>query len=121
LLKPAYELWQLPGRPQFESNKSAALRLVADLGASNVLFIHMPQKDELHSGPNALGKEAMRYLRGSGLMVADGFEKCQLSIADFHPHDGHPNAVGYGKLEKCVRESVEEAFHLPRTPSPSSH
>lgn len=121
LLKPAYELWQPPARPQFERNKSAALRMTADLGASNVLFIHVPQKDELQSGPNPLGRQAVDFLRGNGLTVVDGFERCRLSIADFHPHDGHPNATGYGKLERCVRDSVEGAFDLPRTTAAPSH
>jgi hypothetical protein len=121
LLKPAYELWQPPNKPQFERNKRVALRLVADLGLQNVLFIHLPQKDELYSGPNVLGKEAVNFINKNGLMYVDGFEKCQMAITDFHSHDGHPNAVGYGKLEQCVREAVEDAFHLTSKASIPRH
>jgi hypothetical protein len=111
LLKPAYDLWELPNKEQFEKSKIAALRLVAELGSQNVLFIHVPQKDELLSGPNVLGKEAVSFIRDNGLLLVDGFEKCQLATMHFHLHDGHPNAVGYGKLEKCISESVRDAFH----------
>lgn len=112
LLKPAYELWQPPNQLQFEKNKSAALRLAAKLGVRNVLFVHLPQKDELRSGPNIVGKRAADFIRDSGLSFVDGFEKCQLAITDFHLRDGHPNAIGYGKLEKCIRECLKDAFRL---------
>jgi hypothetical protein len=112
LLKPAYELWQPPNRLEFNGNKRAALQLVADLGPQNVLFIHLPQKDELRFGPNVVGKEAATFIRNNRFLFVDGFEKCQLGLADFHLRDGHLNAAGYEKLEKCISEGLRDVFHL---------
>jgi len=112
LVKPAFELWRPPSQPQFEKNAGAALRLANVLGRQNVLFVHMPQKDELSSGPNPLGRRAVNFIRQNGLLFVNGFEKCPLTIVDFHQHDGHPNADGYAKMEKCIDEFVKKAFDL---------
>jgi hypothetical protein len=112
LLKPTYDLWRQPNKRLLERNESAALRMVSMLGPQNVLFIHVPQKDELASGPNVIGKEADNFIRDHGWPFLDGFGKCSLTIQDFHLNDGHPNAVGYDKLEKCISTSVKSAFQL---------
>jgi lysophospholipase L1-like esterase len=112
LLKPAYELWRPPNQQQFEKNKAAALRLARELGPQNVLFVHMPQKDELRAGPNSLGRQAANFIRQNGFLFEDGFAGCSLMPADFHQHDGHPNSSGYGKMGKCIEEYVKKAFDL---------
>jgi lysophospholipase L1-like esterase len=112
LLHPAYDLWHQPNRSKVEQNERAALQIVTRQGPENVLFIHVPQKDELVSGPNIIGKQADDFIRSHGWPFVDGFEQCSLTIGDFHPNDGHPNADGYSKLENCIANSVKIAFRL---------
>lgn len=118
LLEPAYELWRPAYKANFERNKDAALRLVTLLGSENVLFFHIPQKDELPSGPNTVGRQATKAIRENGLRFVDGFQKCQFKINDYLPHDGHMNAIGYGKLVKCIDDELVAFQEL--TPTKSS-
>ena len=93
---------------QFDVSKRAALVLIHDAGPDNIVFMHIPQKDEVTSGPSWIGRKADRFLEESGFTPLDGFSRCRLTLQDFHVHDGHPNARGYGKLEACVEKALDE-------------
>lgn len=119
LLIPAYQkLSKLAmGAPtgmdvQFDKSEKAIQEMAKQLGPGNLLFIHLPQKDEVDSGPNFLGKMAREFIRQSGFSFVDGFEKCGLTSADFLIHDGHPNAQGYGKIGACVESAVAARFNV---------
>lgn len=99
---------------QFEINKGVATRMVTELGRDNVLFMYLPQKDELVTGPKSLGRRANDFIRESGFRFVDGRAQCGLSIQNFHERDGHPNESGYAKIATCVRRAIDDAFHPAR-------
>src|SRR5262249_20353927 len=98
---------------QLEFSKRAILTLVAELGTDNVLFIHLPQKDEVGSSPTWYGRQADDFIIEHRLALINGFAKCGLTIQDYHKHDGHPNATGYAKIAACVQRAVQEVFSPP--------
>jgi len=113
LWRPAfYGLWPVSKeRTQFEKSKLAIKSLADAVGKENVLLIQLPQKDELLSGmKNRLTEQGLKFIKDSGFRFVDGFGKCRLTIADFHIHDGHPNAGGYAKIVDCVDQSVRNSF-----------
>ena len=119
LLIPAYQnlsklVMGVPTRMdvQFDRSEKAIQEIATQLGPGNLLFIHLPQKDEVDSGPNFLGKMARDFIRQNGFAFVDGFEKCGLTAADFLIHDGHPNAQGYGKISACVESAVAAHFDV---------
>jgi hypothetical protein len=87
------------------ASRVAIAELVQRYGAENVTFVHLPQKDET-SGPNEIGRAARSAIEAVGGKLYDGFELCGLTQADYHVHDGHPNAQGYGKIARCVAPIV---------------
>lgn len=74
----------------------------------NVIFIHIPQKDELRDGMWRFGLEARNRILAKGGHVFDGFKQCGLTIQDYYEHDGHPNQKGYEKISKCVYMAIYE-------------
>lgn len=115
LLRPAFHLWW-PYRNKeketlFEKSKTAIRQLVGAVGAQNILFIQLPQKDELSSELNNLSERGRNFISQSGFSFVDGLKKCQLTTVDFHTHDAHPNTAGYRKILDCVERSVKEAFN----------
>ena len=125
LLKPAYHLMRPHAQPeeetQFERSETAIKELVRDVGAKNIIFIHLPQKDELSFGLSNFSKRGRDFIRQSGLSLIDGSKECHLTISDYHTHDGHPNAAGYRKIEQCVARSVKQAFRPPSAPLGENH
>ena len=95
---------------QVDVSKSVATSLVNELGRGNVLFIFLPQKNELDAGPNAYGREAIDFILQGEFQFVDGRAACGLSSGDYHELDGHPNAEGYAKIRSCVEHAVQDAF-----------
>jgi hypothetical protein len=95
---------------QFVTSSRVAAELVNHIGRDNVLFIHLPQKDEIGSEPDWFGRKARAFIVQNNFKFVDGFGSCGLTMSDFFVHDGHPNATGYGKISRCVERAVEEAF-----------
>jgi hypothetical protein len=112
LLWPAYNMWwprrKAEEEVNFEQSESAILAIANELGAHNLLFIHLPQKDELNSGMASEGRRGRDFIRTNGFAFVDGFKQCGLKMTDFHLHDGHPNASGYEKISKCIDHSVRQ-------------
>lgn len=114
LLAPAYHLLFQKSEEidKFEKSKIAIRQLADSVGTANILFIQLPQKSELFYEPDSFSRLGREYIHQNKFKFVDGFENCNLTIADFHIHDGHPNASGYIKIIDCVERSVKEAFHL---------
>ena len=74
----------------------------------NVIFVHIPQKDELGRGPNEIGLLARKEIENQNGNFYDGFQKCGLDLSDYYPHDNHPNEKGYKKISECVLEASRE-------------
>ena len=114
LLHPAYSRWwpyrKSATETQFEKSKDAIREMTRAVGNQNIVFIQLPQKDELASGLDSLSERGQSFIRQSGLKYVDGNKECQLTIEDFHVHDGHPNSAGYRKILDCVERSVRNAF-----------
>ena len=100
-----------------QESRVAIFAFIKEHGADNVAFVHLPQKDETR-GLNALGLEARRAINDAGGKLYDGFAICGLGAADYHIHDGHPNARGYDKIARCVGDVVRD---MTATPDQQAH
>jgi hypothetical protein len=116
LLQPGYR-WirgtirgDEPDAVNFAASRQALLGLVADIGRDNLVLLHLPQKEEVEVGPNALGLKGREVVRQAGLKLVDGFASCGVTPADFHARDGHPNADGYRKIGLCVERVIANAW-----------
>jgi hypothetical protein len=98
---------------QKQRSRAAITRLIQKYGPENVIFLHLPQKDEV-AGPNELGLEARRAIRESGANLLDGFQLCALSLNDYHIHDGHPNERGYSEIANCVSKVIQKMTDMPQ-------
>jgi hypothetical protein len=86
-------------------------KMLDKYGAKNVLFVHLPQKDEVRRGqPDFYGRLTRDMITGLGGRYFDGFSHCKLESRDFYPHDSHPNVSGYGKIEACVLAASKGLF-----------
>jgi len=94
-----------------ERAKQRARATIADFikeyGSENVVFMHLPQKDEV-DGPKVAGMELRRAIQEAGGKLYDGFKLCHLTAADYHVRDAHPNAQGYGKIANCVDQVLQQ-------------
>jgi hypothetical protein len=115
LLHPIYYRWWPYKKEdaQFERSKAAVLKLASAVGSQNIMFIQLPEKPELSSELANFGERGKRFIIDNGFTYLDGFQKCGLTIADFHVHDGHPNGAGYRKIGDCVEGSVKAVFGIP--------
>jgi hypothetical protein len=85
-----------------QNSRLAIANFIKVYGKDNVAFVHLPQKDEMMSGPNEIGMETRQSIRDAGGELYDGFKLCGLTGADYYIQDGHPNRQGYGKIANCV-------------------
>jgi hypothetical protein len=80
---------------------------------NKVIFIHIPQKDEVkfnRMAPNGfLARDAIERQGGH---LEDGFALCKLKNSDYHPNDGHPNLIGYQKHSNCVKNVINHNWHI---------
>jgi lysophospholipase L1-like esterase len=86
------------------------VRYFSDLYGKDVIFVHLPDKDELDTGPDAEGIATRAAIRDAGAKLFDGFRGCGLTLSDYYVNDGHPNPAGYAKIATCVREAATEIF-----------
>jgi hypothetical protein len=92
-----------------EQESHAAIgELIGTYGPENVAFIHLPQKDEISTGPNSIGSKARRSIQEERGRLYDGFKLCRLTATDYYPNDDHPNSGGYAKIAACVNNIIKE-------------
>ena len=82
-------------------------KMVDRYGRENVLFIQLPQNDELKGTIMPDGLLAQKLIRDSGARYADGTSLCGLDGSDFFVRDAHPNQQGYSKIARCVAQIIE--------------
>jgi hypothetical protein len=82
-------------------------KMVERYGRENVLFIQLPQKDELEGTIMRDGLLTRKLIRNVGARFADGTSLCGLNKLDFFVRDAHPNPQGYSKISKCIAEIIE--------------
>jgi lysophospholipase L1-like esterase len=91
-----------------QESRAAIAELIKTYGPENVAFIHLPQKEEIDSGPDVFGLKARRSIQEAGGRLFDGFKLCRLVAADYHPNDLHPNSRGYSKIAACTMSVIKE-------------
>lgn len=96
-----------------QQSRDAITELIRLNGADRIAFLHLPQKDELATGPNDLGVRARRAIRQAGGQLFDGFELCRMTAADYYPTDEHPNRSGYDKIAACVLQIADGMTRRP--------
>jgi hypothetical protein len=47
-------------------------------------------------------------IQEAGGKLFDGFKLCDLTAADYHPTDLHPNSRGYAKIEARAMNVIKE-------------
>jgi hypothetical protein len=90
-----------------EQSRVAISALIGKYGPDNVVFMHIPQKDET-DGPSELGWRAGRSIRDAGGRLFDGFKLCRMTPNDYYANDDHPNSVGYAKIAGCVTDVIKQ-------------
>jgi hypothetical protein len=91
------------------------IKSLVDRFQKNIIFIHLPQKDEVKFGRiNPGGMLSRDAIRKAGGLLVDGFSACNLNNADYFPNDGHPNKDGYFKIEACVSSAIPREWVAPR-------
>jgi hypothetical protein len=80
----------------------------------NIVFIHLPQKNEIGPGPDALGLKARHAIEDAGARWYDGFKLCQVTASDYHTNDEHPNQSGYRKIAACTANVIDELLSRAR-------
>jgi hypothetical protein len=100
----------LNGSFPFEiSQKSFSIieELVAQYG-SDVLFVRIPQKDEVELGRiSRHGKEVVDKIKSVNGIFFDGNSECKFEKSDYFINDGHPNEKGYEKISQCVMDAIK--------------
>src|SRR5204863_7728968 len=92
-----------------QDSRAAIAELIGLYGRENIVFLHLPRKDEIDSaGPSDIGMEARRSIQELGGTLFDGFRLCRLVATDYYANDEHPNGKGYGKIADCVKNVVTE-------------
>jgi len=92
------------------ANREAIRQFIATY-SNNVLFVHIPQKDEiLNHAVSPLGKMLRNDIEVFGGKYYDGQILCGLTKGDFFENDGHPNVSGYSKISACVTDAVNKTW-----------
>ena len=92
-----------------DKSRAAIAELIRTHGPENVVFLHLPQKDEVERGvPIKLGMKARQAVQQAGGKVVDGLRLCGLTAADYYPNDDHPNTGGYGKIASCANNAIKD-------------
>jgi hypothetical protein len=90
-----------------ESLSRAALQaIVKKYGLKNIVFVHVPVKNE--PTPSLVGLRARQAISSVGGLLVDGFKLCGLSISDYYPIDPHPTESGYNKVSACVAQAFNQ-------------
>jgi lysophospholipase L1-like esterase len=89
------------------ANDEAILRF-ASISGENVIFVHLPQKEELTRGILPEGLRIREEISRDGGRLYDGFTKCGLVLTDYHVNDAHPNEDGYAKISRCVADALRQ-------------
>jgi|RhiMetdeSRZDD1v2_1073273.scaffolds.fasta_scaffold387707_2 hypothetical protein len=92
---------------QIERVTTVINNMVQKYGRGNILFIHLPGKEELKGAILPDGLLTRKLIMDSGARYADGTALCGLARSEFFVRDGHPNQQGYSKIAKCIMEIVE--------------
>lgn len=88
-------------------NSAAIEQLVSQYG-SDVLFVHIPQKDEIELGRiTRQGEEVVNKIKSVKGVFFNGHSQCRFERTDYFINDGHPNAKGYEKISQCVRDAIK--------------
>jgi len=94
-------------------NLDAVLQLNKKYGPDNIIFIHLPLKDEVINGSyNYLGGILDQDLKKHGIEPVNGYKLCKLNSSDFFVNDGHENSKGYDAVSKCVSEVIRNKWGI---------
>jgi len=92
-----------------QESRAAIGEMIRTYGRGNVVFLHLPRKDEIDGpGPSRLGLQAREAIEEMGGRLFDGFRLCRLTATDYHANDEHPNTSGYAKIADCVKTVLAE-------------
>ena len=87
LLHPAYSRWwpyrKSATKTQFEKGQDAIREMAQAVGNQNIIFIQLPQKDEVASGLDSLSERGQSFIRQSGLRYVDGKKNVSLRLEIF--------------------------------------
>ena len=95
---------------RFKNANPAAIAYLSEKYGKNIVFIHLPTKEELERGnaPDHMGQLAREKILNTGSKLVDGFNVCGLETKDYFVNDPHPNPEGYKKIAQCVDKVMLE-------------
>ncbi len=97
-----------PYKESIAGSKNVIRAMVAKYGKNNLIFIHIPQKEEVSQGVNSLGVMTRQTIKETDATLYNGFARCGLRKSDFFVHDTHPNPTGYQKISACVLDATSK-------------
>jgi len=102
-----FNLDRLRWKSEIAKSDIAIAKLLEKYGTANVIFIHLPQKDEVGRA-NSFGLSARSSIEKAGGRVYDGFKLCGLTPSDYLANDPHPNEKGYEKIALCTNRIIKQ-------------
>ena len=87
-------------------------KLIEKYGRHNLLFIQLPQRQELNGHILPGGVLTRKLLREAGIDYVDGISRCGLRDTDYFARDSHPNRYGYSKIAECVSQIIKPFLTL---------
>jgi hypothetical protein len=96
-----------PTPPENELITAIINKMVEKYGRENVLFIQLPQKEELEGTTLPDGLLMRKIIWNVDAQFVDGISRCRLDRSDFFVQDGHPNQQGYSKIGNCVAQILD--------------
>ena len=94
-------------RDKKDYNKGALRRSLASLQRviethrdKPVKVIHLPKKEEVAAGGYSV--DLRREIEALDASYLSALDECDWSAEMYHTNDGHPNALGYSNISRCV-------------------
>lgn len=111
-LKDYLEKTRTIDSPEISANREV-IRQFIETYKNEVLFVHIPSKDEIFDhAVSPLGKMVRKDIELLGGEYYDGQASCGLTKEDYFVNDGHPNENGYSKISACTIAAVNKKWPL---------
>jgi hypothetical protein len=101
IVKTFKELMKERDDKRIEASFGSLKKIKDYFPATEIDFIHLPEKYEVADGHYSI-KKIEKRIREIGITYFPALTKCKWASGMFFVHDGHPNKLGYENVEKCV-------------------
>jgi hypothetical protein len=77
---------------------------------NNLLIVHIPQQIEYKNKKLTQDSiDLINFIKKNNGKIFNTFEECEHHVTnDYYPNEGHPNKLGYAKLEQCAVKALNQ-------------